>query len=426
MGVDREDIQARILRGVEDRQATLIEVLQRLIQAPSITGAEGPCAAVCAAIMHEMGLEVDQWEVDPVQLRAHPAANPSSFPYAGRPIVVGRYPGVNPAQGRSLLLNGHIDVVTPEPTANWTHDPWGGEVADGKLFGRGAIDMKGGIAAMVVALQSVLAAGLQPLGDVLLECVIEEEEGVGNGTLASLLRGYNADACIVTEGTDLAVQPSMRGAIRWKITVEGRSSHGIEKWKGVDGIEKGLAVWQSLRYFQDAMSLLHSHPYYAGYPISIPVTPDAIRAGAWRGMVAPDCVIEGYLETLPGHDTYFWEEKFRAYLAAVTSTDPWLREHVPRLEVSERYEAYAEAPDDPFVSLLQQATLQVTGSAAPLAGLNGGCDAYIRHVYGHAPTVIFGPAGGNAHGADEYVDIESLVAATKVMALTIAEWCGVA
>ena len=425
MAADREMIRNRILRSVDEQKAGLIDTLQKLIQAPSITGAEGPCAAVCADLLQELGLEVDQWDVDPDVLRAHPAANPSSFPYPGRPNVVGRYKGANPAKGRSLILNGHIDVVTAEPVAQWTHDPWGGEVVDNKLFGRGAVDMKGGVATMIVALRCVLAAGLRPLGDVLIECVIEEEEGVGNGTLASLLRGYTADACIVTEGTDMAVQPSMRGAIRWKITVEGKSSHGVEKWLGVDGIEKGFAVWQSLRYFQDAMSLLYSHPFYSGYPISIPVTPDAIHAGAWRGMVAPDCTIEGYLETLPGQDTYFWEDKFRAYLHSVASTDPWLRDHLPRLEVLERYEAYAEAENDPFVTLMQEVTQQVTGTTTPLSGMNGGCDAYVRHVYGHTPTVIFGPTGANAHGADEYVDIDDLVAATKVIALTLADWCGV-
>jgi acetylornithine deacetylase len=420
------ELHQRIVRSVEEHRPTVIAFLQDLIKAPSVTGQEGVCAVVCAEKLTSMGLEVDTWDTDPTELRAHPAANPSSFSYEGRPNVVGRYQGANPASGRSLMLNGHIDVVTAEPVAKWTHDPWGGEIAENKLYGRGANDMKGGIACMVVALQSVLAAGLRPAGDVLVECVIEEEEGVGNGTLASLLRGYTADACIVTEATDLRVQPAMRGAIRWKITVEGQSSHGVEKWKGVDGIEKGFAVWQSLRYFQDAMSGINSHPYFAEYPISIPVTPDVIRAGAWRGMVAPDCVIEGYLETLPGHDTAYWEEQFRSYLHAVASTDPWLRNHVPRLEVTERYEAYAEDDDSPFVAAMQCAATEVLGEAGPLSGLNGGCDAYIRHVYGHAPTVVFGPTGDRAHGADEYVDIDSLVAATKVMALTIADWCGIA
>ena len=425
MVADRSAVQTRILRGVDEQRDTLIEFLQQLIKAPSMTGAEGPCAAVCAEKLGALGLEVDQWEIDAAQLRAHPAANPSRFPYAGRPNVVGRLRGAAPQKGRSLILNGHTDVVTPEPLDTWTHDPWGGEVEGNRVYGRGAVDMKGGIACMIVALQSVLAAGLQPAGDVLVECVIEEEEGVGNGTLASVLRGYSADACIVTESSDLEIQPSMRGAIRWKIAVEGRSSHGVEKWLGVDAIEKGIAVWQSLRYFQDAVSAVNAHPLYDMYPISIPVTPDMIQAGAWRGMVAPECTIEGYLETLPGRDTAYWEEAFRSYLHSVAAADPWLREHPPRLEVSERYEAYAEEPSDPFVTLMQRAAAEVMGREPALTGSNGGCDAFIRHLYGKSSTVMFGPRGGNAHGADEYVEIDQLVTATKVLALTIADWCGV-
>ena len=423
---DLNAVQARLLESVEMQRSSLIGLLQRLIQARSITGSEAPASDVCAAQMRALGMEVDQWDIDADQLRAHPGSNPSSFPYAGRPNAVGVYRGADPARGRSLILNGHIDVVTPEPLAGWSHDPWGGDVADGRVYGRGAVDMKGGIAAMIVALEAVLASGLRPLGDVLVECVIEEEEGVGNGTLGSLLRGYTADACVVTEGTDLQVHPGMRGAIRWQIAVVGRSAHGVEKWKGVDAIEKGLQVWQSLRYFESAVSLSHTHPLYADCPINIPVTPDAIQAGAWRGMVAPVCTIDGYLETLPGRDTYFWEKQFQAYLASIATTDPWLCDHVPQLIVSERYEAYAENEDDPFVRLIQAATNRVTGTSAPLRGMNAGCDAVIRHLYGGCPTVIFGPTGGNAHSADEYVDVDSLVETAKVLALTIAGWCGVA
>lgn len=426
MTADRADHELRILRSVDEHQGVLIDFLQRLIRVPSLTGEEGPCAEVCAAKLRALGLEVDCWEIGNEQFRAHPATNPSRFPYEGRPNVVGRWRGAAPERGRSLILNGHMDVVTPEPLDKWVHDPWGGEIDQDRVYGRGSVDMKGGIACMIVALESIRATGLRLAGDVLVECVIEEEEGVGNGTLGSLLRGYTADACIVSEATDLHVQPSMRGAVRFKITVPGQSSHGVEKWKGVDAIEKGFVVWQSLRYFQDAMSAIHSHPLYDMYPISIPVTPDMIRAGAWRGMIAPECIIEGYLETLPGHDTTYWEDALRSYLHSVAGSDPWLRDHPPRLEIGERYEAYEDATSDPFVALMREATTEVTGRPCVVTGSDGGCDAYIRHVYGHSPTVVFGPGGGNAHAADEYVGIDQLRLATKTMALAIARWCGVA
>lgn len=419
-------LERLVIESVDSHQKAIVHFLQQLIRAPSLTGREALCATVCADKLRDLDLEVDLWAVDGAQLRAHPAANPSRFPYEGRPNVVGRWRGAVPKRGQSLMLNGHTDVVTAEPVTQWAHDPWGGEVRDGRLYGRGSSDMKGGIAAMIVAVEALKAAGIRLAGDVLVECVIEEEEGVGNGTLASLLRGYTADACIVTEPTDLAIQPSMRGAVRFEITVEGQSTHGTKKWDGVDAIEKGFAVWSLLQPFQDAMSVLHEHPLYRSFPISIPVTVDMVRAGAWRGMVAPDCVIEGYLETLPGRDTLFWEDTLRTYLRSATKTDPWLREHPPLLKVTERYEAYAESPDNPFVMTVDGAVQAVTRRPMPIIGFNAGCDAYIRHVYGRTPTVMFGPGGGNAHGADEWVSVDDLITATKALALTMVRWCGVA
>lgn len=425
LDTDWGGLRQQVLASVEAHQEHLITFLQALIQARSVTGQEGAAAAVCAAKLRELSLDVDEWEIDGAQLRSHPAANPSRFSYAGRPNVVGRYNGATGGGGRSLLLNGHVDVVSPEPLAAWTRDPWSGEVKGNRLYGRGAMDMKGGIACMIIALESVLAAGIRPAGAVLVECVIEEEEGVGNGTLGSLLRGYTADACIVTEGTHLQVQPAMRGALRWKITVPGAAAHGTEKWKGADAIEKGIFIWQALRHFEGAMSAIHTHPLYAGYPISIPVAPDIFQAGLWRGMVPPECVIEGYLETLPGQRTAYWEDALRAYLRQVAASDPWLCSHPPRLDVTERYEAYEESLTNPFVAMMQRIAVDVTGTTATLSGLNGGCDAYIRHVYGNSPTVIFGPSGGGAHGADEYVDVDQLRDATRAIALAIVQWCGV-
>jgi len=139
MTADRADHELRILRSVDEHQGVLIDFLQRLIRVPSLTGEEGPCAEVCAAKLRALGLEVDCWELGDEQFRAHPATNPSRFPYAGRPNVVGRWRGAAPERGRSLILNGHTDVVTPEPLDNWAHDPWGGEIAQDRVYGRGSV-----------------------------------------------------------------------------------------------------------------------------------------------------------------------------------------------------------------------------------------------------------------------------------------------
>jgi acetylornithine deacetylase len=429
MTVDLE-VKQKLWNVIESKRDETITFLTRLVQTPSITGCEGKCAEVCCEKIREIGLDVDMWNIDPDEIRKHPAYNdvikfpPSNFPltYEGRPNVVGIYH--TRGQGKSIILNGHTDVVTPEPVARWTRDPWGGQVEDDKLYGRGACDMKGGLAAMIMAVQSILDIGLKPRGDVMLECVIEEEAGVGNGTLASLLRGYKADACIVTESSELAICPSMRAGLYWRITVEGKASHGVEKWKGVDAIQLGMKVLDSLKYLEASLSTIESHPLYEEYPILVPVTPDKIRAGLWKGMVAPQCVIEGYFEPLPGKPLEEWEKFFRDYVVNASKHDPWLRENPPKVEFTERYRGYELDIKSPFVQVLRDSYQDVKGGQAKVIGADGGCDAWMRSVYGGSSTVTFGPRGGNAHGADEFIYLDDLIATEKILAMTILEWCG--
>ena len=425
-------VRRELSDALESRRDETVNFLKKLVQTPSITGSEGKCAQVCYDKIRQIGLDADMWEIDVGEMRKHPAYNdvvkfpPSDFSlaYEGRPNVAGVYHSQD--RGQSIILNGHMDVVTPEPLSKWTHDPWGAEVEGNKLYGRGAIDMKSGIASMMIAVQTILEMGLKPKGDVTVECVIEEEAGVGNGTLASLLRGYRADACIVTEATELAICNSMRAGLYWRITVEGKASHGVEKWKGVDAIQLGSRLLNSLKFLEASLSSAESHPLYQEYPIPAPITPDKIRAGLWKGMIAPQCVIEGYFEPLPGRPIEEWERIFTNFIVNVSRHDPWLRENPPKVEFTERYSGYELDANHPFVQALKEAYHEVKNGQAKIIGADGGNDAWVRSIFGGSSTVTFGPSGGNAHGADEFVNIDDILATEKILALTILEWCGYA
>ena len=429
MKVD-SDVKWKLWDAIESRRDVTVDFLRKMVQAPSITGSEGRCAQVCYEKIKQIGLEADMWEIDVDEIRKHPAYNdvikfpPSDFPltYADRPNVVGTYRSRR--QGRSIILNGHMDVVTPEPLSKWTHDPWGAQVEGNKLYGRGALDMKCGIAAMIVAVQTILELGMKPRGDVIVECVIEEEAGVGNGTLASLLRGYKADACIVTEPTGLTINPSMRAGLYWRITIEGKASHGVEKWKGIDAIQLGMKVLDSLKYLEASLSTTESHEMFNQHPILVPVTPDKIRAGLWKGMVAPECVIEGYFEPLPGRPLEDWEKVFTNYVTNAMKHDPWLRENPPKVEFTEKYRGYELDINNPFVQVLKESYREITGDQPVLIGSDGGCDAWMRSVHGGSSTAVFGPGGAHAHGADEFVNIDDIITVQKTLASTILEWCG--
>lgn len=421
---------SRVVEMIEENRDATVHFLQDLVRAPSVTGKERLCSMVCKRKLEEIGLEIDTWDVDPDQLRAHPAFNddikfpPADFPisYSNRPNVVGIWDGSS--SGRSLILNGHMDVVTPEPVSKWRHDPWGGEIVNGRLYGRGSLDMKGGMAAMIMALQSIFDSGLKPKGKVLIECVIGEESAVGNGTLSSLLRGYNADACVVTEPIGLGLCPAMRGGLYWRITIEGKPSHGIKKWEGIDALYLGARMLDALKSLEEELSRTESHPLYKQYPIAVPVTPDKIRAGVWKGVVAPECIIEGYFEPLPGRPIKHWEEAFYDYIKRVAIERLGLKGNLPSVEIIERYPSYEMPPEDRFVQTFKDSYFKALHSKPKITGANGGCDAAIRALYGGASTVIFGPDGGNAHGIDEFVNLDQVTECVKVLARVIMDWCG--
>lgn len=398
-------------------------LLRDLIEIPSISGDEKNLADFCCNELRKVGLSVDEWEINGEKLRKHEAFNETRLDFEGRPNVVGVLKGTG--GGRSILLNGHMDVVTPEPIENWTHDPWGGEIENDRIYGRGAADMKSGLSAIMMALRSIVQAGIELQGDVVVEFVVGEEEAMGNGTLASLLKGYNADGCIFTEPTELNVHPAMRGGFRWKIKVEGKSIHGTQKWIGVDAIEKTTKILSSLKALEKSLSIVSSHPLFETYPIKMPITPDIIQGGEWQGMVPERCMIEGYFEILPGQKISEWQNKLKEYIARISEDDPWLREHIPRVEFGEKYPPYEIGAESPLVRTMEKAINESANIEYTISGFNSGCDAYIRAIHGCSPTVIFGPGSlANSHCPDEYVASEEVITCAKVLAYTILEWCG--
>src|SRR3954452_16624344 len=196
--VMNSDHVERIREAVDRLAGETVDRLQELVRIPSVTGDEHDVQVAIARQMSDLRLEIDQWEPDVDQLAAFAEDVGAFASLAGRPNVVGRWR--SSGSGRSLILNAHIDTVEPGEREQWTFDPFGGEVIDGKLYGRGSCDMKAGLVAELIAVRALQSLGIEPGGDVLIESVISEEDG-GAGSLATILRGYTADAAIITEPT---------------------------------------------------------------------------------------------------------------------------------------------------------------------------------------------------------------------------------
>src|SRR5690625_2778527 len=215
----------KILDKIDENREQAVEFLRDMVRIPSVTGDEGPIQKFMHDYLEGIGLDVDMWETDWEELKKHPGYRPVARGYEGRPNIVATLKGTG--GGRSLLLNGHTDVIPVGDGEGWSDDPWSANIRDGRIYGRGSCDMKSGVASHVLAVQYLKELGLTPKGDVMINIVIDEEVS-GHGTLDTVARGYKADAGISGETSDLAVQPACIGRSWFEIEIQGKQA-GIQQ-----------------------------------------------------------------------------------------------------------------------------------------------------------------------------------------------------
>ncbi len=421
---ERRERVARLGRAVEDRRQDAVDLLRTLVRTPSLTGEEGVVQEIVAARMTSDGLETDVWEPDVAALAPFADQITEVESYAGRPNVVGRLAGAG--GGRSLLLNAHIDTVEPGNETAWTHPPFGGDVVDGLLYGRGACDMKAGLVTHLVALAAVRAAGYVPRGDVIVESTVSEEDG-GAGALAAVLRGYRADGAIITEPTRLAIVPAQGGSLMFRLRVPGRSAHACVRDEGVSAIEKFAVLHRALLEFEARRNRTIDHPLYRPIANKVPINIGVLHAGSWPSSVPEWLVAEGRAGLVPGERIETFRDLLRAEVMSSSANDPWLRDNSPAVEWFGGQFAPAEVDvDSPLVGLLQDAHMAMTGTETGLEGVTYGAD--MRHFInaGNMPCVMYGAGDVRlAHHADERIALDELMTATKTIALAITDWCGV-
>ncbi len=415
----------QIDQAIESHRAEALALLQELVRIPSLEGAEKPCMDLLERQLKAMDLAVDRWTPDDDELAAHPAYVPTGWSYAERPNVVGIFRGAG--DGKSLKLNGHVDVVPIGPPELWEYGPWSGEFVDGKVYGRGSADMKGGVVSNVLTVLALQTAGIRLAGDLIIDCVVDEEAG-GNGTLATVLRGHNADACIFTEPTGMdRLSVSNRGAQFFRITVLGEEG-GVEyKHQLTNPITKAFEVFHAVEAYSIMRESVVSHPLYDdAYDTKVPTGICKIQAGEWPSTVASQALLEGTIECLPGEDIHQVKESFRQYILEWSAKDSWFQDHPLQIEWFGLWFDAAEIdPDHPMVHRLKAAAKSVTGREVQVDGA-GGCDLRLPVLYGNTPSVLFGPSGAMIHSTDEYIEFEQVIDCARVLARMAVDWCGVA
>ena len=381
-----------------------------------------------AARLRAAGAETEVWEPAPEDVAGSPMT-PPGLRFEGRPQMAARFPGAG--SGRSLLFNGHIDVVTVEPRGQWTSDPFRPEVRAGNLYGRGSCDMKGGIASMVFAAEVLASLGIRLAGD-LTVCTVTDEESTGCGALAAVAHGVGADAGIVTESTDFEVKIACRGSLMPTITVPGRSGHAgcpQPHWReggAVNAIDKASLVTDAMRRLETDWRQrgMDHHPYLSPGDI----VPTMVAGGEWMVSYPAACRLDYHIAYLPAQAAADgWGGRVRnevvEWVMRAPQADPWLMENPPTIEWAPEVPAAAVDPDEPIVSITLAASA-AAGRPGRMWGMDGWFDGATFTLSG-TPTIGFGPGNGSnlAHVVDEYTPVDDLVAAAQALAIAAVRFC---
>jgi acetylornithine deacetylase len=407
-----------ILAAVAAEEDAMVDLLAELVAAPTVLGHEESGQAVMRRTFGELGMDPADVPLEPAALERHPAGAPFSWDVAGKANVVATWEAE--ATGRSLILNGHVDVVSPGPSALWSAEPFAARRDGDWMYGRGAGDMKSGLAAMVGAVRGLQRLRLRPCGPVQLQSVVEEE-CTGHGALACVLAGHTADAAILTEPTKGAIWNAQVGVLWFQVRVLGAPAHAGESEAGANAIEASYAVIRALRVLEAELNAVKP-PLYAAYPHPLNLNVGMINGGDWPSTVAGECVTSFRLACYPNDAVADLRERVERTVAEVAAADPGHRIEV--LYDGFQCEGYELAPDSPLITGLADAAARVTGQAPPLFASTATTDARTFHLYGGIPAVCFGPNAENEHGVDERVHIPSVTETAQAIALFIADWCG--
>lgn len=435
-----EQIVQRVVQQVDAAGADIMGYLAKLVSFR--TASQDPkdpyfpteihaCHGFIRAGLEVMGCEIDTW-----------LAPAMSFPE--HPVLVGTLKGSG--GGPSMALNGHVDVVPTGDTSAWRHDPWAGEISEGKLWGRGACDMKGGVAAMIQAVKVVQDCGFRLKGDVYIH-VVSDEEVVGYGSRECAEKAPRPDFVIVTEPTRLNILPVEGGLEHMRIEIEGREEHAGRRYSsiyprhgdpghGVNAVEKGFKIVQAMQDLERNWAITKSHPLLpAGFNTLLPGIfiggPGGGKDGQLNIITNPGttpnyCAIEYNIWYYPQETLAEIKEALEGYVMALAEYDPWLKAHPPKFTWCLRNISFPPvntSPDHEVVRSLM-ASLHKLGCAPEITGFNAASDLAWYAEQGIS-GVIFGPGDlAQAHSPNEFIPVSDMLNATKAIALTLLAWCG--
>ncbi|CAG9621964.1 N-formyl-4-amino-5-aminomethyl-2-methylpyrimidinedeformylase [Sutcliffiella rhizosphaerae] len=415
----------KITKYMQKRESYAIKLLQKLVQEKSISEHERQAQAIVIETCREIGMEIDIWEPDMKELSTHPNFVSSRKDFHDSPNVVAKWSGAG--GGKSIILNGHIDVVPEGDMKQWRNDPYDGKVEDGKVYGRGSTDMKGGNVALLMAISAIKDLGIKLKGDIIFQSVIEEESG-GAGTLAAIVRGYKADAVIIPEPTNMKIFPKQQGSMWFRINIKGKAAHGGTRYEGVSALEKATLVIKKIHELEQKRNSEVSDPLFKSISIPLPINIGKIEGGNWPSSVPDLVLMEGRIGVGPHETLEDVRKELSEALVSLEEIDPWLKENPVQLEwFGAQWVPGSIKEDHTFLKLLESNFEKVTGQSPTLEASPWGTDGGLFTALLNTPTIVFGPGTTEvAHYPNEYIKIDQMMKAAEIIASLLIDWCEIA
>jgi len=421
--VDLSDLARAAADAVDP--AAIRDELQAIIRIQSVTGREEAVAADLARRLRASGMLVDTQAPDPASIRVDPAWPGEETARTSLPLVIGR---LGRAGGRRVILSGHVDVVPPGDPASWTVDPWSGEIRGARLYGRGACDMKGGVAAMLGTVRALVASGAsERLGGELLVVLVPGEEDGGQGTLAAIRAGATGDLAIITEPSNLEIVVAHAGAITFRLIVPGRAAHASQRREGVSALDNLYVILRALEADETARNAAETDPLMTALGLPYPTIIGIVAGGEWASTVLDRVVCDGRYGVRLGQSPADAAADLRRAIGAANASGAFLREHPATVEiVGGRFGSGRVPSDHPLPVGLADVAEAVTGRRPALLGEPYGADMRLFINEGGTPCVMYGPGDVKvAHSADENVPLADVEECARVLAAWVVRELGV-
>jgi acetylornithine deacetylase len=423
MSLDKALIQ-EIFEAVDDGFDEQIALTRQLVGYPSVRGQEHTAQDFIYRQLAARGYAMDRWAIDIDAIRHHPGFSPVKVSYDNAINVVATH-RPRAETGRSLILNGHVDVVPTGPLDMWSRPPFEPVIEDDWLYGRGSGDMKAGLILNICALDALYRLGLQPAATVYIQSVTEEE-CTGNGALSCLLRGYRADAAFISEPEGEQLVRANVGVIWFRVHVRGYPVHVSSAGSGANAIEAAYRLIQALHELEaDWNGRRKDHRYFEDLEHPINLNIGRIEGGDWASSVPAWCSFDCRIALYPGVDPAEAAREIEDCLRSASRDDRFLANNPPQIEYNGFFaEGYVLPEGSDAEQALARAHASCFRQDLQARVAPAYLDARVFMLYDDCPCLVYGPVSENIHGYDERVSLPSIRQVTKTAALFIAEWCG--